>query len=222
MTPLCESQRALGAVVAGCEQDLRKRRLNQGRACGAAGVETGFSFAFLRPSPMFPSELRWEDRLFRLILLFTLLPLVELSLLLRIGEWLGAGPTIGLVIVTGVAGAWLARREGLRTWERVRTDVAAGRLPAEELVHALLVLIAGIVLVTPGVLTDAAGLLLLLRPARDIVARGMRKRLAGQVQFGSVDFGDLSSEATGRPGPGSSHGPGPDRPGGRVIEIEAD
>lgn len=160
--------------------------------------------------------------MFRLILLFTLLPLVELSLLLRIGEWLGAGPTIGLVIITGVAGAWLARREGLRTWERVRTDIAAGRMPAEELVHALLVLIAGIVLVTPGVLTDAAGLLLLFRPVRDIVARSTRKRLAGQVQFGTVDFGDLYSEAGDGPGSGSSHGPGSDRAVGRVIEIEAD
>ena len=222
MTPASESYRALAAVVAGFERDVRKRRLNQGRACGAAGVETGFSFAFLRTSPIFPSELRREDLLFRLILLFTLLPLVELSLLLRIGEWLGAGLTIGLVIVTGVAGAWLARREGLRTWERVRSDIAAGRMPADELVHALLVLIAGIVLVTPGVLTDAAGLLLLFRPARDLVARHMRKRLAARVQFGTADFGDLSSEAGGRPGPGSSHGPGSERPGGRVIEIEAD
>jgi len=160
--------------------------------------------------------------LFRLILLFTLLPLVELSLLLRIGAWLGAGPTIGLVIVTGVAGAWLARREGLRTWERVRADIAAGRMPADELVHALLVLIAGIVLVTPGVLTDAAGLLLLFRPAREIIARRMRRRLAAQVQFQTVDFGDMRPEADGRTGSGSSHGPGPDLPRGRVIEVEAD
>ncbi len=189
---------------------------------GPQGVETGFSFAFLCPPPIFPCELGRENRLFRLILLFTLLPLVELSLLLRIGEWLGVGPTLGLVIVTGVAGAWLARREGLRTWERVRADMAAGRIPAEELVHALLVLIAGVVLVTPGVLTDAAGLVLLFRPAREMVARTMRKRLAGQVRFQTVDFGNLGSDVGDRHGPGSSHGPGSDRAGGRVIEVEAD
>ena len=100
--------------------------------------------------------------MFRLILLFTLLPLAELSLLLRIGGWLGTGPTVALVIVTGIVGAWLARREGARTWGRVQADLAAGRMPGEELLHALLVFIAGVVLVTPGVLTDAVGLMLLI------------------------------------------------------------
>lgn len=152
--------------------------------------------------------------MFRLILLFTLLPLAELSLLLRIGGWLGAGPTVGLVIATGVVGAWLARREGLRTWGRVQADLAAGKMPGEELLHALLVFIAGVVLVTPGVLTDVAGLLLLVRPAREIVARRLRRRLASQVQLQTVNFGD--------PGTDRNDGPGPDRPGGRVIEIQAD
>jgi len=152
--------------------------------------------------------------LFRLILLFTLLPLAELSLLLRIGEWLGAGPTVGLVIATGVVGAWLARREGIRTWGRVQADLAAGKMPGEELLHALLVFIAGVVLVTPGVLTDVAGLLLLVRPAREIVARRVQRRLAGQVQFQPVNFGD--------PGTDANDSPAPDRPGGRVIEVQAD
>ena len=152
--------------------------------------------------------------MFRLILLFTLLPLAELSLLLRIGEWLGAGPTVGLVIATGIVGAWLARREGLRTWGRVQADLAAGKMPGEELLHALLVFIAGVVLVTPGVLTDLAGLVLLVRPAREIVARRVRRRLAGQMQFQTVNFEDLGTEV--------NDSPGPDRPGGRVIEVQAD
>ena len=152
--------------------------------------------------------------MFRLILLFTLLPLAELSLLLRIGEWLGAGPTVGLVIATGVVGAWLARREGLRTWGRVQADLASGKMPGEELLHALLVFIAGVVLVTPGVLTDVAGLLLLVRPAREIVARKLQRRLASQVQLQTVPFGD--------PGTDTNDSQGPDRSGGRVIEIQAD
>lgn len=160
--------------------------------------------------------------MFRLILLFTLLPLVELSLLLRIGEWLGPGPTIGLVIVTGIVGAWLARREGLRTWGRVQAELAAARMPGEELLHALLVLIAGVVLVTPGVLTDLAGLLLLFRPTREIVARRMRKRLASRVQFQTVGLGDLGPEAPGAPDPGPAYDEGQDRPRGRVIEVQAD
>jgi UPF0716 protein FxsA len=161
--------------------------------------------------------------MFRLILLFTLLPLAELSLLLRIGEWLGAGPTFGLVIVTGVVGAWLARREGARTWGRVQADLAAGRMPGEELLHALLVFIAGVVLVTPGVLTDAAGLLLLIRPVREAITRRVRKRLAGQVQFQTVGFG---GEPVGWRDGGdteqSSDGPEAGPTGGRVIEVQED
>lgn len=160
--------------------------------------------------------------MFRLILLFTLLPLAELSLLFKIGEWLGAGATLGLVIGTGVVGAWLARREGLRTWERVRVELAEGHMPGEELLHALLVLIAGVVLVTPGVLTDVAGLLLLVRPIREAVVKRTRKRLAGRVQFQSVGFGDGTSTWSGASPPGENRPSEPgsaDRPGGRVIEV---
>lgn len=160
--------------------------------------------------------------MFRLILLFTLLPLAELSLLFKIGEWLGAGATLGLVIGTGVVGAWLARREGLRTWERVRVELAEGHMPGEELLHALLVLIAGVVLVTPGVLTDVAGLLLLVRPIREAVVKRTRKRLAGRVQFQSVGFGDGTSTWNGASPPGEnrpSESGSADRPGGRVIEV---
>ncbi|MCK5489997.1 MAG: FxsA family protein [Gemmatimonadetes bacterium] len=161
--------------------------------------------------------------MFRLILLFTLLPLAELSLLLRIGGWLGTGPTVGLVIVTGIVGAWLARREGIRTWGRVQADLAAGRMPGEELLHALLVFIAGVVLVTPGVLTDAAGLLLLVRPAREAIARRIRKRLSGQVQFQTVGFGSGTSDWNEGGDPMWSAGdPESDRSGGRVIEVQAD
>jgi UPF0716 protein FxsA len=161
-----------------------------------------------------------------LILLFTVLPLVELSLLLRIGGWLGAGPTIGLVIVTGIVGAWLARREGVRSWGRVQADVAAGRMPGEELLHALLIFVAGVVLVTPGVLTDMAGLLLLLRPTREAVARRIRKRLAGQMRFQTVGFGSGTSGWNVEPDAADSSGGhdsgGPERSGGRVIEVQAD
>jgi len=161
--------------------------------------------------------------LFRLILLFTVLPLAELSLLLKIGGWLGAGPTVGLVIVTGVVGAWLARREGIRTWGRVQAELAAGHMPGEEVLHALLVFVAGLVLVTPGVLTDAAGLLLLIRPAREAIVRRLRKRLAGQVQFQSVGFGGEASDwSDGMDTMRPPDGPEAGQTGGRVIEVQAD
>ena len=160
--------------------------------------------------------------MFRLILLFTLLPLAELTLLLRIGEWLGAAATIGLVVGTGIVGAWLARREGLRTWAAVRSELALGRLPGQELLHALLVLLAGVVLVTPGVLTDAAGVLLLVRPVRDIVVRRTRRSLASRIQVQTLgvtrDFEPERQDVwTGAHPPGERDDSG--SAGGRVIEI---
>ena len=135
---------------------------------------------------------------FRLLLAFTLVPLAELWLLLRIGAVLGGPATLALVVLTGIAGATLARREGTRAWLAVHTELAAGRLPGRELLEALLVLVAGIVLVTPGVLTDAAGLVLLVRPIRSAVVRQLERRYGKSLEA-RVD-GEASE-------------------GGRVIEI---
>lgn len=107
----------------------------------------------------------------RLLLLFTLLPIIELYLLIRVGSVIGAGSTILIVLGTGVLGAWLARREGLRALNRVQAELNAGRLPAEAMVDGLLILIAGLVLLTPGFLTDAMGFTLLAPPTRAIIRR---------------------------------------------------
>ena len=113
-----------------------------------------------------------------LILLFVCTPLVELALLLRIGRTAGPLPTLGLVIVTGVLGAALARRQGIAAWRRLQTEVTAGRMPGAELVDALLILIAGVVLVTPGLMTDVVGFALLV-PA---VRRRLRRSIAGRLR----------------------------------------
>ena len=134
----------------------------------------------------------------RLLLAFALIPLVELWLLLRIGAWIGAAPTFGLVLLTGILGASLARREGAHAWSAVQAELAAGRIPGRELLEALLVLIAGIVLVTPGVLTDLLGLSLLVRPIR-----------AGLVRRLEARYRRIVDASAG----GETSGPG------RVIEI---
>ncbi|WP_419938787.1 FxsA family protein [Candidatus Palauibacter sp.] len=124
--------------------------------------------------------------LLRLFLLFTIVPVVELALLIRIGGLLGLGPTLLLVIGTGAAGAWLARREGLRAWLAVRDELQGGGLPGESLVHALLILAAGVVLITPGVLTDIAGILLLIPPVRGRLLARVRNWLGRQVEGGAI------------------------------------
>ena len=125
---------------------------------------------------------RGGDRLrpmfFRLLLLFTVLPVVELALLIRIGRAIDVGPTIALVVLTGVAGAALARHQGLRTLRRIQDDLARGLMPATELLNGLMILLAGAVLVTPGVITDAVGFALLIPPVRALI----RKRVAAHFK----------------------------------------
>lgn len=125
----------------------------------------------------------------RLFLLFTIVPLLELMLLLQIGGLIGLWPTIAIVIGTGFAGAWLARREGGRSWRAVQSELAGGQIPGEELMHGLFVMIAAVVLVTPGVLTDLAGLALLVRPVRRRLITGLRKRFESRLVAGPMSAG---------------------------------
>ena len=158
--------------------------------------------------------------LLRLFLLFTIVPVVELALLIQIGGLLGLGPTLLLVMGTGFAGAWLARREGLRGWLAVRDELQGGGVPGESLVHALLILVAGIVLITPGVITDIAGILLLIPPVRRSLIARVRDRLSAQIERGTIQvmsgsgggFSGLYGNFGARPGAG-----GPGRGGGPPV-----
>lgn len=171
--------------------------------------------------------------LLRLFLLFTLVPLAELWLLIRIGGLVGVPATLGLVLFTGAAGAALARREGLRSWLAVQRELAMGRMPGIELVHGLLILLAGIVLITPGVITDAIGLLLLVRPIRRGVIARLRSRFEQQLEAGAAGFvggpglgvfwtGPGAPPGTGQ-APGGPGFPGdrPERPGASPPERPA-
>ena len=97
----------------------------------------------------------------RLLLLFIVVPVVELVLLIEIGQRIGTLTTIGLIMMTGIVGASLARQQGISTLGRLRKDLDEGRLPAEAIIDGVLILVAAAVLITPGVLTDAFGLPLL-------------------------------------------------------------
>lgn len=111
--------------------------------------------------------------LLRLLVLFLVVPFVELALLLFIADRTSWLFTLGLVIVTGVAGSLLARSQGFRTIRRIQSEVAEGRMPADALLDTLLIFVAGALLLTPGVLTDAFGILLLLPPTRGFFRRRM-------------------------------------------------
>jgi UPF0716 protein FxsA len=132
--------------------------------------------------PPRPAPAALVDHVFgRLLLLFTLVPILELALLIRIGQWIGTWPTIAIILVTGLLGAWLAQHEGARAWKRVRDTVAAGGVPGEALLHGLLIFGGGAMLLTPGVLTDLLGLALMFPPTRLLLVRQVRRRIERQV-----------------------------------------
>jgi UPF0716 protein FxsA len=121
----------------------------------------------------------------KLFLLFTLVPLTELYILLEIGSYLGALNTILLIIFTGILGAYLARLEGIRTIHQISRNLATGVVPAEEMVDAVLIFVAGVVLVTPGVITDVMGFLLLIPYTRTIFKRWLRKKFNNMAAAGN-------------------------------------
>lgn len=121
-----------------------------------------------------------------IFLLFVLVPLIELALLIQVGQWIGAGPTILLVLFTGVSGAWLARREGLRALRRVQRDIAEKGVPGTAALDALAILVGGAFLLTPGVLTDLVGFALLFPPTRALLRRIAMRELRKRVEDGRI------------------------------------
>ena len=113
----------------------------------------------------------------RLLILFTVVPLVELALLIKLGDAIGLWPTITIVIATGVLGATLARSQGTRTVGAIRSQLAEGRAPTEGLINGLLILVGGVVLLTPGLLTDILGFSLLVPFTRDMFRKNLQNRL---------------------------------------------
>lgn len=151
----------------------------------------------------------------RLVLLFVLIPLVELVVLIQLGTRVGFWPTMALVVGTGILGATLARAEGLRTWVAFQRELGEGRLPGGALLDGLAILVGGAFLLTPGLLTDLAGFSLLFPPTRRWLQGRARRWLDRQLESGR-----LQVEMWSRPG-GSTEGPGRDRPGRPDREVDA-
>lgn len=124
--------------------------------------------------------------LLKLFLAFTLIPMLELYLLIKIGTVMGALNTLALVILTGFVGAYLARMQGMQTMLRVRSQLQQGIMPAEDLIDAVIIFVAGIVLLTPGLLTDIAGLLLLFPTSRFYFKRWLRRKFDRWIQKTNV------------------------------------
>ncbi|MEP6622829.1 MAG: FxsA family protein [Acidimicrobiia bacterium] len=150
-----------------------------------------------------------------LILALVVVPLVELFVIIRVGEWIGYVETILVLIACSIGGAILVKREGLGTWRRAQAQLRAGEVPAGELVDGVLILAAGALLLTPGFVTDAIGFLLLIPVVRFFPRRWARRhrfvRASGAVYGRVIDVRGTSEPPTG-PRPPAIEPPDPDAP----------
>lgn len=158
----------------------------------------------------------------RLLLLFIIVPAVELLLLIQMGQWIGVLPTVGLIIVTGIVGAYLTRQQGMQVWRRMQQELQSGQMPGEALLEGAMILVAGAVLMTPGVFTDALGFLLLIPPTRKLISRFVSKQIQRRIANGQIHvqgFGPMGPMG-GMSGMGNMDGLGPNNPNVIVIEPE--
>lgn len=148
-----------------------------------------------------------------LFVLFIVVPLLELVVIAQVGGVIGFWPTILLLVADSLAGAYLVRREGRRAWDAFRAALSEMRWPGDEVAQGALVLVGGALLLTPGFVTDVAGLVMVLPPTRAGLSGVLRRRLApAQVRT----FQDVRRRAPGR-GPGT--GPVMDV---EVVSVERD
>lgn len=117
-----------------------------------------------------------------LFVLFVVIPFIEVALLLQIAAYMGGWRTFALVVVTGVAGSFLARTQGFRVWNQIRQDLRTGKMPTDSLADGAMVLAAGAFLITPGVLTDAFGFGLLIPAFRRLMRKWLTKYVGANVQ----------------------------------------
>ncbi|MEJ2470279.1 MAG: membrane protein FxsA [Desulfuromonadales bacterium] len=122
----------------------------------------------------------------KLLVIFVFLPVLELYILLEAGRMIGLPATIGLIMVTGVAGAWLARSQGLEILRKIHQETANGQMPANTLIDGALILIGGLLLLTPGFFTDALGFSFLVPLTRELWRRGLTSWLERQVRQGTI------------------------------------
>ena len=122
----------------------------------------------------------------KLLFLFTLIPILEIYVLIEAGRQIGALPTLGMIVVTGIAGAYLARSQGFELLQRIQSDLQQGRVPAEEMFDGAMILVGGVLLLTPGFCTDLLGFCLLTPGTRRVFKQSLKQWLERKIQKGEL------------------------------------
>ncbi len=134
-----------------------------------------------------------------LLLLFIVMPIVEIGVLIRVGGWLGLWPTLFIVVLTAVLGTWMLRQQSAATMMQAQQRLQAGQLPAQQIFEGLLLLVGGVLLLTPGFVTDAIGFACLIPWSRRWLAARISERSRGGTVFmgGASISGGVNSGFSG-------------------------
>ncbi len=124
----------------------------------------------------------------KLFILFTLVPIIELAILIEIGGKFGTLNTLMLILTTGVLGALLAQSQGLIVIRKIQEEIRSGRPPATELLDGFFVLIGGTLLITPGLVTDIAGFILLFPTSRNLIKKWLLAKIKTRISRGETNF----------------------------------
>ncbi|MDQ7080215.1 MAG: FxsA family protein [Paracoccaceae bacterium] len=125
-----------------------------------------------------------------LFLIFVAVPIIEIALFIQVGGVIGLWPTLAIVVLTAFAGTWLMRQQGMMTLAKLQKSLAEGGNPADPMAQGAMILVAGVLLLTPGFFTDTIGFMLLLPPVRAALIKWISARI---VASGSVHFSSTTS-----------------------------
>lgn len=124
---------------------------------------------------------------YKFLLIFIVVPLIELYFLLEISQFIGVFTTVLVIVLTGAAGVSIAKRQGYQVINNIKSTLNAGKMPTDDLISALLILIGGVTLLTPGFLTDITGFLLILPGSRDLIGALVKKYFLKYVKKNNVE-----------------------------------
>ena len=153
-----------------------------------------------------------------LVLLFIVVPILELYVIIQVGQAIGAIPTVAILLADSIAGALLLRHQGRGAWRRFNTALAEGRIPAREVLDGALVIFGGAFLITPGFLSDIVGLLLLIPPTRAVVRRVLVRVFSRRFVVSAVGAAGARATRRRRP-PGGGNGDDYDVEG-TAVEVD--
>lgn len=124
----------------------------------------------------------------KILILFVIIPVTELYILIEVGKRIGSLTTISIIIFTGILGAYLVKNQGFMILKKIQNDLNDGIMPGDSLIQGVIILAGGILLLTPGFVTDTVGFIFLIPASRNVIKKYLLKWLKGKIEKGNVYY----------------------------------